>query len=97
MKFVQIIGFKTSKLDEFNSALETAMAASEGRVPHRVMVVRDRDAQDTYDLILEFPSHEKAMENSNRPAVAAFAGSLANICDGPLTFRNLDLLREQNV
>jgi len=96
MKFVQIIEFKTSELDAFNSVLDAAMAKSEGQIPHRVVVTKDRDTNDLYALILEFPSWEKATENSNRPEVAEFAASLASICDGPLTFRNLDLLREED-
>ena len=96
MKFVQIVEFKTSHIDEFNVVLEAAMARSEGRIPHRVVVAKDRDTKDAYALMLEFPSQEKAMENSNRPEVAAFAASLANLCDGPLIFRNLDLLREED-
>jgi quinol monooxygenase YgiN len=96
MKFVQIIEFKTDRLEEFNAVLDAALAKPEARTPHRVVHTKDRDTEDWYALILEFPSEEKAMENSNRPEVAAFAASLAKICDGPLTFRNLDLLREED-
>ena len=35
--------------------------------------------------------------DSNRPETAAFAASLANLCDGPLLFRNLDMLREEDL
>jgi hypothetical protein len=97
MKFVQIIEFKTSRIDEFNAVLDTAMGRSEGRTPHRVVHTRDRDTEDVYALILEFPSQEKAMENSNRPESAEFAASLANLCDGPLMFRNLDMLRDEDL
>ena len=45
-------------------------------------------------LTVEFASHDQGMENSNRPATAEFASFLAGICDGPPTFRNLDVLRE---
>jgi quinol monooxygenase YgiN len=97
MKFVQIIEFKTSQLDEFNAVLDAAIARSQGRTPHRVVFTKDRDSENLYALVLEFPSREKAMENSNRPESAAFAASLATLCDSPLQFRNLDLLREEDL
>jgi hypothetical protein len=31
------------------------------------------------------------MENSRRPDTSEFAEQLANLCDGPPTFRNLDV------
>ena len=37
------------------------------------------------------------MENSNRPETGEFAAFLAKLCDGPLTFRNLDVLREEDL
>ena len=57
---------------------------------------RDRDAQDTYMLMVEFASREQGMEN---PAGSRreFATSLAGISDGGLTFRNLDVLREEDL
>ena len=97
MKFVQIIEFKTNRIDEFKDVLDAARAKSEGRTPHRVVHTKDRDTENLYALILEFPSQEKAMENSNRPESGELAASLASLCDGPLMFRNLDLLREENV
>lgn len=96
MKFVQIIEFKTKDIDSFNKTLDDFLKASEGtRTTTRAMQTQDRDAADTYLQIVEFPSYEAAMENSNRPETAEFAASLAKICDGPPAFRNLDVLREE--
>ena len=47
--------------------------------------------------MVEFASYDQGMENSNRPATAEFAAFLAGICDGPLAFRNLDVLREEDL
>ena len=47
--------------------------------------------------MVEFSSYDQGMENSNRPATAEFAAFLAGICDGPPTFRNLDVLREEDL
>lgn len=95
-KFVQTIEFKTTRIDEFTSALDAWIAETEGaRVPTRGTLTRDRDRADTYVQIVEFPSYEEAMENSNRPETSAFAESMAKICDGPAVFRNLDVVRQE--
>jgi hypothetical protein len=62
-----------------------------------VVHTQDRDTDDVYALIQEFPSWEQAMENSNRPESAAFAAALAALCDGPLLCRNLAVLREEDL
>ena len=98
MKFAQIIEFSTSRIDDFNANLDAWMTRTEGdRIPHRAVLTRDRDAEDQYLLMVEFASHDQGMENSNRPATAEFAAFLAGICDGPPTFRNLDVLREEDL
>ena len=41
--------------------------------------------------IVEFPSYEDAMANSELPETAAFAEKLRGLCDSPMRFRNLDV------
>jgi hypothetical protein len=36
-------------------------------------------------------------QNSNRPETALFATFPTEVCDGPLKFRNLDVLREEDL
>ncbi len=98
MKFAQIIEFTTDRINEFNVSLDEWMARSEGhRIPHRAVLRRDRDAQDCYLLMVEFASHELGMENSGLPETGEFAQFLAGISDSTLTFRNLDVLREEDL
>jgi hypothetical protein len=98
MKFAQIIEFKTSRIDDFNANLDAWTTQTEGhRIPHRAVLRRDRDAEDLYQLMVEFSSYDQGMENSNRPETAEFAAFLAEICDGPLKFQNLDVLREDDL
>ena len=98
MRFVQIIEFRTSRIDEFNATLDDWLVKSEGhRTPTRALQTRDRDAADVYVHIVEFPSYEQAMQNSDRPETAEFAKRLAELCDGPPVFRNLDVLREDDL
>ena len=98
MPFVQIIEYKTSRIDELNEALDGWLEATKGqRAATRGIQTRDRDAENTYVQIVEFPSYEEAMANSNLPETGKFAAQLAALCDGPPTFRNLDVLREEQM
>jgi hypothetical protein len=98
VKFRQIIEFRTSRIADFDRNLDAWMIKTEGdRIPHRATLTKDRDAVDEYILTVEFASHEQGMENSNRPATAEFASFLAEISDVPLAFRNLDVLREEEL
>ena len=96
MKFSQIIEFSTDRIDQFNAELDAWQARTEGtRIPHRATLARDRDTVGGHLLIVEFASHDQASQNSNRPETAEFAALLARLSDIPLTFRNFDVLREQ--
>ena len=98
MKFAQIIEFTTGRIAEFNAGHDEWIARSDGnRIPHRAVLRRDRDVPDRYLLMVEFASHEQAMENSGRPQTGEFATFLAGISGGKLTFRNLDVLREEDL
>ena len=98
MKFAQIIEFKTSQIGAFNANLDAWMTKTEGhRIPHHAVVRSDCDAENVYLLMVEFSSYDQGMENSNRPETAEFAAFLAGISERPLTFRNLDVLREEDL
>ncbi|QTG82681.1 hypothetical protein [Arthrobacter crystallopoietes] len=91
--FVQIIEFKTSRIEEIEK-LGTPSRA-EGSTPasfRGVKVTADRDRPGSYYTIVEFDSYESAMENSARPETSEFAQKFAALCDGPPVFRNLDVL-----
>jgi hypothetical protein len=96
--FIQIIEYTTTRLDELNAELDGWLEATKGRrAATRGVQTKDRDAADTYVQIVEFPSYEDAMANSKLPETSEFAGKLASLCDGPPTFRNLDVLREETM
>lgn len=98
MKFTQTIEFETSRIDEFNARLDDWMAKTEGhRIPHRAVLREDRDAENLYLLMVEFSSYEQGMENSSRPETGEFAAFLAEISDRALKFRNLEVLREEDL
>jgi hypothetical protein len=92
--FIQLIEITTSRLEDIEAIMQKWLAATEGRRrAHRSTLTKDRDRPDTYIQIVEFPSYEEAMKNSNLPETAAFAEQLAKLCDAPLAFRNLDVSR----
>ena len=96
MKFAQIIEFTTARIDEFNARLDDWKIKTHGRrIAHTVVLRRDRDADNVFLLMVEFDSYEQGMENSARPETGEFAAFLTDISDGPLRFRNLDVLREE--
>lgn len=98
MVFIQVIEYKTSRIDELNEALDEWLEATKGkRAATRGVQAKDRDATNTYVQIVEFPSYEEAMENSNMPETGEFAAKLAAFCEAPPTFRNLDVLREEQM
>ena len=98
MRFRQIIEFRTSRIDDFTAYFDDWIAASEDdRIPHRAVLQADRDAEDGYVFTVEFPSYERAKENSVRPRTGEFARFLGSISDGGLTFRNLDVVREDDL
>lgn len=90
--FVQIIEFTTSRIDEVRALLEGLQSQRDMGTVLRGTMTADRDRPNTYVNVVEFESYESAMENSNRPETSEFAAKMAELCDGPATFYNLDVL-----
>lgn len=90
--FIQLIEFRTDRIDEFDAKVE-AWAASIGanRAVRWSITGADRDRPGTYVQLVEFPSYEAAMANSADPATSAFADELRALCTGETVFRNLDV------
>lgn len=98
MTFIQVIEYRTNRIDDLNAALDVWLAKTEGkRSATRSTQSQDRDNPGTYVNIVEFPSYEAAMENSNHPETGEFAAAMAALCDGPPTFRNLDVTRSEQM
>jgi len=94
MTFMQIFEVSTAHPDQVLQLVADWAAKTEGRrTVHRSTFAADRDRPGTYIQIVEFPSYEEAMANSNLPETGEFAERLAELCDGPPAFRNLDVRR----
>jgi quinol monooxygenase YgiN len=99
--FVQIIEYQTSRPDEIEKISEQwradRVASGEGTRPTRVTTSADRDRPGTYYTIAEFESYEAAMENSQRADTSEFAAKMTELCDGPPTYRNLDVIQTMDI
>ena len=92
MTFIQVIEAVTTRPDEVQALVDEWNAKTEGRrTAQRGTFTVDRDRPNTYVQIVEFPSYEDAMANSALPETASFAERLAQLCDAPMVFRNLDV------
>ena len=97
MKFMQVIEYRTSQFNEVNKLVEAWLAQTEGkRTVAQGFTGRDREEPDKYVDIIVFPSYEEAMRNSDLPETQALAGKMVSLCDGEVTFHNLDVVREDN-
>jgi quinol monooxygenase YgiN len=92
MAFIQLIEIETSRPDEVEALVAEWREQTLGRrTAQRGTFTQDRERPNTYLQIVEFPSYEDAMANSDLPETAAFAQRLGELCDGPMVFRNLDV------
>jgi len=96
MGFVQIIEFRTSKVDEVRKVGDEweAAAGVDSKARPRVMC-EDRDNPGRYFNIVFFDSYESAMENSNLPMTQEFSQKMMALSDGPSTFYNLDVIEDR--
>lgn len=91
--FVQVIEIQTKRIDEVLALTdELRSRAAEGSTVRRGTYTEDRDQAGRYMAIVEFDSFESAMENSNRPETGEFSSRMAELCDAPPRFYNLNVL-----
>lgn len=93
--FVQLIEFSTTRFDEMDAFIEQWRTRYPDMGPSRVTVCADRARPDHYVSIVEFPSYEEAMRNSEDPRTQEFADMMQRLCDGPPVFRDLDVRRNE--
>jgi len=96
MAFIQIIEFRSDKIDEMRrlDGEWRARAKSEGATAQRGILCADRDNAGRYLQIVFFDSFADAERNSNLPVTQEFAGKLMALGNGEPTFYNLDVLED---
>lgn len=96
MAFVQIMEFRTSKIDEIEALEQQWLAETEGtRTARRSLLCRDRNDPQRYSVVVFFDSYESAMVNSELPATRDFAKRTADLIDGDFTFHDLDVMEDR--
>lgn len=97
MAFVQIIDFRSSKMDEGAAHIDEYLKKTEGRrTARRGLLCQDRDDPNHYINIIFFDSAESAEENSNLPETKELSEKMMTVGDGPPTFYNLDVLGDRS-
>ena len=98
MAFIQLIEFTTAQPDAVEALVGEWMAQTAGRrTARRGTFTKDRERPDTYVQIVEFDSYEDAQANSELPETASLAKRLADLCDGPMSYRNLEVHRVEEM
>ncbi|GAA4670945.1 hypothetical protein GCM10023347_25940 [Streptomyces chumphonensis] len=98
MTFVQLIDCKTSRVDDMNRLLDAWVEATRGkRTATHALVGRDRSSSNHVVEIVEFPSYEEAMRNSNLPETDRIFQEMVALCDEMPQFTDLDVVRDEQL
>ncbi|WP_306432424.1 ester cyclase [Streptomyces sp. A1136] len=91
-----MIDYETKRFEEMNALIDRwAEQASGRRTVTHTMIGRDRDAKTHYVDLVEFPSYEEAMRNSQLPETDRMFQEMVALCEGMPKFMNLDVVRDE--
>lgn len=95
MGFVQIVEFRSSRIDEMRAVADEweAKVGSDSLARRRVLC-QDRDDPGRYLNLVFFDSYDEAMENSQLPVTQELSARMGELADGPPTFHNLDVIED---
>ncbi|SER57705.1 conserved hypothetical protein, steroid delta-isomerase-related [Streptomyces sp. yr375] len=98
MTFVQLIDCRTNRFDEMDRLMDTWVEQTKGkRTATHAVVGKDRSDASHFIEIVEFPSYEEAMRNSNLPETGKVFQELVALCDEMPTFTDLDVVRDDTL
>lgn len=93
MAFVQLVEFTSKNTDQIRAVTARYQEETEGRrTTLRTLVCADRDLPDRYVVVAEFASYDDAMANSRLPETQELAAAMNELSDGPLSYRNLEVI-----
>jgi hypothetical protein len=96
MTFVQIVEFRTNKIDKIRKIDDewTKRAGTE-TTARRGVLCEDRDNPGRHLQIVFFDSYESAMKNSELPITQEFGERMSALAEGPAMFHNLNVLEDR--
>ncbi|MFE1382826.1 ester cyclase [Streptomyces sp. NPDC058740] len=96
MSFVQIIDCKTSRIDELNRLMDRWVEQTKGKrtATHSIVGTDRSDASHVVEIV-EFPSYDVAMRNSQLPETDRIFREMVALCDEMPTFTDLDVVRDE--
>ncbi|MFG2025074.1 ester cyclase [Streptomyces sp. NPDC048825] len=98
MTFVQLIDCKTNRFDEVNQLMDTWVERTKGkRTATHSLIGQDRSDSSHIIEIVEFPSYEEAMRNSNLPETDEVFREMVALCEEMPTFTDLDVVRDEQL
>ncbi len=90
--FIQLVEYETDDIEAIEKALVRFRDEHPGVMTFTTSrVAEDRDQPGTYISIVEFPSYEEAMKQSNHPALSEFVESIGPELMANRRFRNLEV------
>jgi hypothetical protein len=95
--FMQLIEMSTSRYDEMQKYNEGWRENNPDRLLDWSIVGQDRDKPGSYVVVVHFDDYDTAMKNSADPRTAEYAAKMQELCDGPITFRNLDVVNTEGI
>ena len=95
--FVQLVEMSTSRFDEMKKYNEEWREKNPDALLDWSIIGQDRDNPGKYVVMVHFENYEVAMKNSADPRTAEFAAKMEELSDGPVTFRNLDVVMTEGM
>ncbi|WP_406507220.1 ester cyclase [Streptomyces sp. NBC_00212] len=98
MTFAQVIDFKTGRYSDLDQLMDRWVEQTKGkRTASHSLIGKDRADGSHFVEIIEFPSYEEAMANSNLPETNRIFEEMVALCDGMPTFTDLDVVRNDQL
>jgi quercetin dioxygenase-like cupin family protein len=98
MTFVQIIEYETTRPKELEETLDEWVRTSDGkRTATHELRTFEHDNKSHFVDIVEFPSYEMAMRNSDLPETRRYAKKLTSLCTTKPRYLNLEVSRDESL
>jgi hypothetical protein len=88
--------YKTEHRAEMDAALQRWLEDTEDvRTARKRLLLKDRDAEDSYTEVVFFNSYEDAMHNSTLPATNVLSREFERLTVDGFHFRNFDVVADE--